>query len=136
MSRLTEPGPASLVAAPEALRSTMTVSGSVAPVVLLGPVRSALSWTVPSGSTVSVAFQTSGAFLPPVIGTGHAVSGVPLEVTCPAGMRTQGSASERRQEKATALYLAASASATSGSRRAVRSPSEGWMNPPGPAWKV
>ncbi len=51
-------------------------------------------------------------------------------------MRVQGSASERRQEKDTLSYLAPSASATSGSRRAVRSPSEGWRKPPGPAWKV
>lgn len=105
VSRFTEPGPMSVEAAPEALRSTMTLSGWVLPVAASGPVRSALIWTLPSGLTVSVAFQTRAAFFPPVIGTGQPVSGVPPEVTWPAGIGTQGSASERRQEKAAASYL-------------------------------
>ncbi|CAM5555186.1 hypothetical protein SGLAM104S_09353 [Streptomyces glaucescens] len=136
VSRFTEPGPISVVAAPSALRSTTTLSGGVLPAAEFGPVKSALIWTVPSGSTVWVAFHTSGAFFPPASGTGHAVSGTPPEVTSPTGILVQPSASERRQEKDTLSYLPASASATSGSRRAVRSPSDGWRKPPEPAWNV
>ncbi|CAM5682351.1 hypothetical protein SALBM217S_04844 [Streptomyces griseoloalbus] len=133
MRRLSEPGPTSEVAAPSALRSTTTVSGWVAPTAPPGPVKSALICTVPSGSTVSVAFQTSGAFFPSVSGTGQADSGWPPAVTWPTGILTQLSAADRRQENDTWSYLPASASATSGTRRAVRSPSAGWTNPPGPA---
>ena len=108
----------------------------MAPVALLGPVKSAVTCTVPSGLTVSVADHTSAAFFPDTSGTGHADSAVPPLVTFAGGIRVHASVSERRQENDTLSYLAESPSAISVTRRAVRCPSDGVSKPPGPAWNV
>ncbi len=136
VSMLTVPGPAWVVVAPSALRSTTTCTGSAETAAPFGPVKSARSWTGPSGLTVAAAFQTRAGLFPAVSTTGQAASGVPALVTSAAGTVVQASASERRQEKATALYLAPSASAASGTRAAVRVASLGAVTPPAPTWKV
>ncbi len=135
VSRLTVPGPICWVAAPLALRSMTALTPSEETAALFGPVKSARIWTVPSGLTVDVAFQVSAGLLPPFSATGQ-VTALPPLVTSAAGTVVHASASERRQEKLTALYFAASASAISGRRAAVRVPSLGEMTPPAPTWKV
>ena len=85
---------------------------------------------------MSVAVQTSGAFFPAVSGTGQAANGAPPLATCAGGTAAQASVSDRRQEKDIASYFDPSASPASDTRRAVRCPSAGESNPPGPAWNT
>lgn len=135
VSRLTLPGPMSSLAAPSALRSTISLTGS-AETVPPGPVKSARSCTVPSGLTVPAAFQLSAGVLPAVSATGQEPSAAPELVTSAGGTGAQASASERRQEKLALSYLEPSASAASGTRAAVREPSFGEVTPPAPTWKA